>query len=61
MNTQENDRPEPRPISSGPLQILKQDGELFVTGLGLWIQVRSENEGKEIIRELEDHGYRICY
>jgi hypothetical protein len=43
------------------LRILEQEGKLFVTGFGLRIPVKSEDEGRELIRELEDQGYRICY
>jgi len=47
--------------TTGPLRIYEEDGKLFVTGFGLWIQVGSEQEGREIIAELEDQGYRVCY
>lgn len=39
----------------------EEDGNLFVTGFGLWATVRSEEEGRELIAELEDQGYRICW
>ena len=48
-------------ISSGPLRIYEQDGELFVTGFGLWIPVQTEEEAQDLIRELEEDGFRICY
>ncbi|MBI4965865.1 MAG: hypothetical protein HY913_21485 [Desulfomonile tiedjei] len=48
--------------SSGPLRIYRdENNELFVTGFGLWIPVRTEKEGTLLIEELEDQGYRICY
>jgi hypothetical protein len=58
---------EKRPVSeragdsSGPLRIHHDEGGLVVTGFGLWIPVRSEQEGLEVIAELEEQGYRICY
>jgi len=48
-------------VSSGPLRIHNDDGQLFVTGFGLWIPVESEKEGLELICELEEQGYRICH
>ena len=56
MDTGMNNKPQPRPVSSGPLRLLEHDGKLFVTGFGLWIEVNSENEGMEMIRELENQG-----
>ncbi len=48
--------------SSGPLRIYKgENNRLFVTGFGLWIPVETEKEGRLVIEELEDQGYRICY
>jgi len=48
--------------SSGPLTIYKdENNKLFVTGFGLWIPVESEKEGRLIIEELENQGYRMCY
>lgn len=54
-----NDR-SPR-ISSGPLRVLEWEGHLFVAGFGLWIPVESQQEGLELIAELEDQGYRLCH
>jgi hypothetical protein len=48
-------------VSSGPLRIYDDNGRLFVTGFGLWIQVESEEEGLDLINELEEQGYRICH
>ncbi|MBI5568346.1 MAG: hypothetical protein HY914_00220 [Desulfomonile tiedjei] len=47
--------------SSGPLRMITDEGKLFVTGFGLWIEVPNEDEGLRLIAELEDQGYRICY
>ncbi len=48
--------------SSGPLTIYTdENNKLFVTGFGLWIPVESEKEGRLIIEELENQGYRMCY
>jgi len=57
------DRPEkPSSCSSGPLRIYKdENSRLFVTGFGLWIPVETEKEGRQLIEELENQGYRICY
>jgi hypothetical protein len=47
--------------SSGPLRIYKDDnGNLFVIGFGLWLEVRDEEDGRSLIAELEENGYRIC-
>ncbi len=48
-------------ISSGPLRVHEHEGELFVAGFGLWIPVESEQEGLDLIAELEDQGYRMCH
>ncbi len=47
--------------SSGPLRVINQDGKLFVAGFGLWIEVPDEAEGRKLIAELEDQGFRMCY
>ncbi len=47
--------------SSGPLRIHNDDGKLYVTGFGLWIPVETEKEGRDLIYELEEQGYRICH
>jgi len=47
--------------SSGPLRLYTDEGRLFVIGFGLWISVENEQEGRRLIAELEDQGYRICY
>jgi hypothetical protein len=47
--------------TSGPLRIYREDGRLFVTGFGLKLEVKSEEEGRALIAELEEQGYRICY
>ncbi len=54
------DEESPR-VSSGPLRIYNDNGKLFVTGFGLWIPVESEEEGLDLIHELEEQGYRICH
>ncbi len=47
--------------SSGPLRIYKdENGKLFVTGFGLWFEVRDEEDGRSLIADLEENGYRIC-
>jgi len=47
--------------SSGPLRIYRDDnGRLFVTGFGLWIEVRDEEDGQSLIAELEENGYSVC-
>jgi len=52
----------PSSCSSGPLRIYKDENRrLFVTGFGLWIPVETEKEGRQLIEELENQGYRICY
>lgn len=56
----ERENRESKKVSSGPLRILNYEGKLFVTGFGLWIHVESEKEGLDLIRELENQGYRIC-
>lgn len=48
-------------VSSGPLRVYEHEGELFVTGFGLWIPVESEEEGLQLIAELENQGYRMCH
>lgn len=48
-------------VSTGPLRIYEEDGELFVTGFGLWFPVETKEEGTKLIEELENEGYRICY
>jgi hypothetical protein len=48
-------------VSSGPLRLHPYEGGLVVTGFGLWIPVLSEKEGLEVIAELEEQGYRMCY
>lgn len=50
-----------RRVSTGPLRIYEEDGELFVTGFGLWFPVETRDEGTKLIEELENEGYRICY
>jgi hypothetical protein len=47
--------------TSGPLRIYRDGDKLFVTGFGLKFEVKSEEEGRELIAELEEQGYRICY
>ena len=58
-----NDRTaRPSSCSSGPLRVYRDESnKLFVTGFGLWIPVETENEGRLLIEELENQGYRICY
>lgn len=47
--------------SSGPLRLYEHEGKLFVTGFGLWLEVETEEEGRLLIAELEEQGYRLCY
>jgi len=57
-----NQRSEESPgTTSGPLRIFKHGDRLFVVGFGLKLPVESEEEGRRLIVELEDEGYRICY
>ncbi len=60
-NVNENGPQNPVGISSGPFKIHEHEGRLFVTGFGLRIEVKSEEEGRLVIAELEEQGYRICY
>lgn len=48
-------------VSSGPLRAHREGDKIFVTGFGLWIEVRTEDEARALIRDLEDEGFRICY
>jgi hypothetical protein len=61
MESDERSPSETPELSSGPLKIHRQDDRIFVTGFGLWLEVETEAEGHELIAELEDEGYRICY
>lgn len=61
MDRPENGSPAAFASSSGPLKIHEHEGKLYVTGFGLRIQVKSEEEGRLLIEELEDEGFRICY
>ncbi len=61
METKTKKNRESARVSSGPLRIYSDDGKLFVTGFGLWIPVESEEEGLDLIYELEEQGYRICH
>jgi hypothetical protein len=58
-----NDRTaRPSSGSSGPLRVYRdENNKLFVTGFGLRIPVETESEGRLLIEELENQGYRICY
>jgi hypothetical protein len=47
--------------SSGPLRLLHEHDRVFVVGFGLRIEARDETEAREIIEELEEAGYRICW
>lgn len=53
-------KPETR-ISSGPLRLYEEEGNLYVTGFGLWIPVKTEAEGRALIAELEEEGFKLCY
>jgi hypothetical protein len=48
-------------VSSGPLRLHSEEGQLFVTGFGLWIPVANKEEGLRMIAELEDQGFRLCF
>ncbi|MEW6115167.1 MAG: hypothetical protein AB1664_23760 [Thermodesulfobacteriota bacterium] len=61
MNKDQPSPSESKRSSSGPLRLLREGDQLIVTGFGLWIPVASEEEGRELIRDLEDQGYKICY
>ena len=61
METEEKEKSEIPRNSSGPLRLYRDGEALFVTGFGLWIPVETKEQGLEVIAELEDHGYRICY
>ncbi|MEW6532510.1 MAG: hypothetical protein AB1473_16885 [Thermodesulfobacteriota bacterium] len=61
MNDDQPSRCESKRSSGGPLRLLREGDQLVVTGFGLWIPVASEEEGHEVIRDLEDQGYKICY
>ncbi len=61
MDPQEKESPDRNRVSTGPLKIHQEGDKLYVTGFGLWIPVETEDEGRELIAELEDQGFRICY
>jgi hypothetical protein len=61
MDLQEKEDRETKRVSTGPLKIHREGDELFVTGFGLWMPVETEKDGRELIAELEDQGFRICY
>jgi hypothetical protein len=48
-------------LSCGPLRIHSDEGKVYVTGYGLWIEVQSEKEGRLVIEELEDQGFLMCF
>jgi hypothetical protein len=58
----DNDAPiRPSRASSGPLRIFRDsDDKLYVTGFGLWFPIKTEEEGHDLIAELENQGYRMC-
>jgi hypothetical protein len=39
----------------------KEGDQVIVTGFGLWIPVKDEDEGRMVIEELEQQGFRICF
>jgi hypothetical protein len=51
----------PSKVSSGPLRVHRDGDEVVVTGFGLWIPVKNEEEGRLVIEELEQQGFKICY
>lgn len=51
----------PSRASSGPLRVHKEGDQVIVTGFGLWIPVKDEDEGRMVIEELEQQGFRICF
>jgi hypothetical protein len=61
MDPQEKESSDRKGVSTGPLKIHQEGDKLYVTGFGLWIPVETEDEGREVIAELEDQGFRICY
>ena len=61
MDRQEKESPDRKRVSTGPLKIHQEGDKLYVTGFGLWIPVETEKEGREVIEELEDQGFKICY
>jgi len=61
MTGEKQEGEDERRESAGPLRIHEEDGALFVVGFGLWLPVTSREEGLQLISELEDQGYRLCY
>lgn len=61
MERNENESIDRSRVSSGPLRAHREGDKIFVTGFGLWIEVRTEDEARALIRDLEDEGFRICY
>ncbi len=61
MERDDNESTDRLRVSSGPLRVHKEGDKIFVTGFGLWIEVRTEDEARVLIRDLEDEGFRICY
>ena len=61
MEPREKEPMQPQRVSTGPLKIHREGDELYVTGFGLWIPVQTEKEGLELIADLEEQGFRICY
>ena len=45
--------------TSGPLRVVPQNDNLFVTGMGLLIDVQSIHEGNQLIRDLRDGNSTI--
>lgn len=61
MDSQSEKSEESQGISSGPLRLHRDGDKVVVTGFGLWIPVKDEDEGKLVIQELEEQGFKICY
>lgn len=45
--------------TSGPLRVVPQNENLFVTGMGLLVDVQSIHEGNQLIRDLRDGNSTI--
>jgi hypothetical protein len=55
------DKENERGPSSGPLRILEDSEKIYVVGFGLWLEVKTREDGLALIAELEDQGFRICF
>lgn len=60
IKDQREDHASPSPVAGGPLRMRHEKEHVFVTGFGLCIEAQDEEEGRRIIEELEQAGYRQC-